>query len=313
MQSYGSRDQAIGFYYEKLLNAGAVDEVFQLYGCMYLENGEPGFYVTGKAEKMSAFRLERAQRGAYCTPVILQSYRAKVARGERQKLKRQFQFDVLKKLEETYRPVFFQLIEQLNAVAANDTAWPVLIEWKMLLDGNYNMDLLHLYKETVSMATQMKVLTVSKEQQLVQWIQSVEHQLQQDELQQEGEAHTFAGIAWLNENGEIQYQQYGKPDAAWNKRQELMLAGNLVSPVFLKELYYTATDFRVIQKKRQEFEQCMYEIMGKDYFDYLRTLYTLPSVMPETTYHQMLQTAEAACNPNEKTAFQLYGAQLRML
>lgn len=313
MQSYGGRDQAIGFYYERLLNAGAVDEEFQLYGCMYLEQGEPGFYVTGKAVKMSAFRLERAQRGAYCTPVILQSYRAKVARGERQKLKRQFQFDVLKKLEEMYRTEFFQLIEKLYALPASDEAWPDFLKWKAALDGTFDADVLHLYKETVSMVTQMKLLTVSKEQQLIQWVETVEQQLMENEQQEEGEPHIFAGLAWLNEKDEIQYQQYGKQDMAWEKRQKLILQGNLVSPVFTKKLYYTATDFRVIQEKRQEFKQCMHTILGKDYFDFLRALYALPSVVPERIYRQMLQTAEIICNADEKTAFQLYGAQLRML
>lgn len=313
MQSYGGRDQAMGFYYDKLLKAGAVDEEFALYGFMYLENQETGFYVTGQEQKVFSALMQYEQQGIYCTPVLQKNYWAKVARGERQKIKRQYQFDMVKKLETMYGSTFFEVIARLCEVSSGDVALPVLTAWKTELDGSYDADLLHLYEATVAMAVQMKLLTAHTAEKLINWVQGLEGQLMLDELQQDGEAHTFTGLAWLDEKGEIHYQQYGKQDMAWKKRQKLMLEGNLVSPVFLKEMYYTATDFRVIQEKRQEFEQCMYVIMGNDYFDCLRTLYTLPSVVPETMYSQMLQTVEAICNPDEKTAFQLYSAQLRML
>lgn len=314
MQNYGGRDQATGFYYDRLLKAGAVDEEFQLYGCMYLSETEPGFYITGKEQKMFDFLLQCEQQGVYCTPVLLQTYWTKVACGERQKLKRQYQFNVVKRLESLYGTLFFSVVQELNCVGGNNAAESLLQEWKEQLDGCCDVDLLHLYEETVAMAVQMKLLFSDKAEKFFKWVKQVEEQLTHDELLQEGDAHTYAGLAYMAGNSEtICYLQFGKHYAAWQKRQQLILEGNIVSPVFRKQMFFSATDFRIIQQKKQEFETCMREKMSVEYFDYLKQLYTLPTVFSKEKYRKIFDTMAKQWNQNEKKAFQLYSAQLRML
>ena len=314
MQSYGGRDQAISLYYDKLLNAGAVDEEFALYGFMYLENHEPGFYITGQEQKVFNFLMHYEQQGIYCTPVLQKNYWTKVAKGERQKIKRQYQFDMVRTLESMYSKNFFSGVEKLGQTMPADTALEVLSHWKDEMDVSYDMDLIHLYEVTVAMAVQMRLLTIYTAEKFIKWAHELENQLKMDELQQEGDVHTYAGLAYLDDDGKnIRYLQFGKHYTAWQKRQQLMMEGKIVSPVFDKKMYFSATDFRIIQKKKQEFEGCMKEKMGEWYFEYMKTLYNLPSVADKDFYRYMMNKIEENGTQHEKTAFQLYGAQLRML
>ena len=313
MKSYGGRDQATGLYYEKLLNAGAVDEEFQLFGCMYLEHGEPGFFVTEKEKKFFEFQLDCEQKGIYCTPPMLETYWAKVAKGERQKLKKQFQFDLIEKLERQYHSSFFENIKRISEIPSSDAAEIVFSTWKSELDSCYDLDLLHLYEATVAMALQMKLLTPYSGMKYLNWVKQLKKQLMEDELRQDGELHTYAGLAYMDSGDEtIRYIQYGKHYTAWKKRQQLMLEGKLVSPVLIKNLYYAATDFSIIQEKRKHFEQCMKEIMNAKYFEYLKELYALPKIVSKEFYNPMAQEMNTTGTVEEQTAFQLYCARLRL-
>ena len=313
MQSYGGRDQAISSYCEKLLQAGAVDEEFQLFGCMYLEKGEQGFFVTEREQKMFRFQMECEQKNCYCTPVSLYTYWSKVTKGERQMLKRQYQFDVIKKLEQQYGDMFFHGITNLEAIPPTDAAVEVLDRWKKQLDSCYDLDLLQLYEAIISAALQMKILTPFSGLRYLEWIGRMKQQFQEDMLQQEGEAHVYAGLAYLDENDGIRYLQFGKQYAAWQKHQELLLKGKTVSPVFLKTLYYTANDFQTIQAKRREFVACMQDKMNKKFFVSLEQLYTLPRIIASERYQAVAEKAEQFFCREEKIAFQLYGRQLRLV
>lgn len=314
MQSYGGRDQAIGNYYEKLLQAGAVDEEFQLFGCMYLEKGEPGFFVTEREAKMFRFQMDCEQKNIYCTPVSRHTYWSKVTKGERQQLKRQYQFDVIKKLEQQYSDDFFCIIEKIEAIAPTNTAAELLDSWKQQLDSCYDMDLIQLYEASIATALQMKVLTPFTGMSYLEWVNHIKQQFQEDAVQQEGETHVYAGLAYLDQaSTEIHYLQFGKHYTAWQKRQALLLQGKLVSPVFLKTMYYISNDFQTIQAKRQEFATCMREKMNIGYFEKIKGLYQLPSIMQQDSGQLILHDVKSLCRNEEKTAFQLYGAQLRIL
>lgn len=313
MQGYGSRDQAIGFHYVKLLNAGAVEEEFQMLGCMYMKGEEIGFYVTEKESSFFQYLLSCEQKGIYYTPAILQTNWAKVAKGQRQILKRYYQFSLVEKLENIYSKSFFSKISKLQEMPSSNIAMNILTDWKNELDGCCDIDLLYLYEATISMAIQMKLLTLDGSVQLIQWVHQIEELLSGDIIHHNNKCHTYAGLAYQeNREEEIRYLQFGSHYAAWKKQQELIYRGNLVSPIFVKRLYYEATDFRIIREKKAEFEKCMRLKMGGNFFERLQQLYDLPKIMPEEQYQQMLLEVNNYCSNEEKMAFILYSSKLRM-
>ena len=72
----------------------------------------------------------------------------------------------------------------------------------------------------ISAALQMKILTPFSGLRYLEWIGRMKQQFQEDMLQQEGEAHVYAGLAYLDENDGIRYLQFGKQYAAWQKHQD---------------------------------------------------------------------------------------------
>lgn len=315
MWNYGNRDQAMGLYYEQLRNAGAVEEEIVLYGCLCLDNkNELSFFVTGKEEKFFQFLLNSEQNDAYCTPGTVQSIWAKIAKGEKYITKRKYQFEMIRNLKNCYSNLFFNAITKLKGITPTDEALPILTELRTRFDNRfYDIDIIHLYIETVSMAVQMKVLTSYRGHQLINSVKKIEKQLLEDELLQDAEQHTFAGLAYLDDNTDIiHYLQFGKQYNAWEKRQKLLSQGKLVSPVFVKKQYYNATDYRIVQQKKQIFENCMREKMGEEYFGYLKQLYALPAIMDNEDYFRVLRDVQLCCNEKENAAFKIYSGQLRM-
>jgi len=311
---YASRDQATGEYYEKLLRAGAVKLEFSLLGCVYLERGQLGYYVTEKEEKFFQFLLQCERNNIYTTPATLQADWCMVAKGERQTLKRNLQIRLLKKLRAQYHHDFFDAIRKLNGLIAQDWATPLLEPWYHALDSCFDADLLHLFESTLSMMAQMKLLQDGSKQKYLRWLQKQQKQLEVDEVAQEGERHIYAGFGYLEreDRRQITYKQYTKYYTAWRERQRFLQQGKVVSPVFTKTYFFDAIGFQVIQNAKQQFLQTMERIMDQQYFAMLEKCYTLPSILPIEQYEQLYRQIYLQGHQEEANTFALYGAQLRL-
>jgi len=313
MQSYGGRDAAIGQYYEMQLKKGAVEENFQFYGCTYLENGEIGFYITEKEHKFFSFLFACEQNNIYCTPPYLQTFWAKIAQGERQLLKRRFQFEMLEEMQDRYSPEFFMLIGELLAIEAVDDADLIFSKWKQELDSSYDEDALLLFEATVSMALQMKVLTKYTAEKYLIWLDNLKQQMQEDKVQEQGECHLYAGFAAFNiKNNTIRYQKYSKRNTAWEKRAQTLNKDTIVTPILVKENFFDGINFMIVQKKNAEFEECLKKNFDTRYFEYLKQIYTLPMIISEKQKTNLEKQYFALETEKEKSAFLQYAAQLRI-
>jgi len=311
---YASRDQATGEYYEKLLQAGAVKLEFSLLGCAYLERGQLGYYVTEKEEKFFQFLLQCERNNIYTTPAMVQTDWCMVAQGERQTLKRSLQMRLLRKLKAQYHQEFFDAIQQLNDVTAQNWAAPLLESWYQELDSCFDADLLQLFESTLSMMAQMKLLQENSKQKYLRWLQMQQKQLEVDEVVQEGERHIYAGFGYMerDDRQQITYKHYTKYYTAWQERQRFLQQGKVVSPVFTKTYFFDAVGFQVIQKAKRQFLQTMERIMDQQYFAMLEQCYTLPSILPIEQYEQLYRQIYLQGSQAELNALALYGAQLRL-
>lgn len=119
---YTGRDSATGLLYTKLKNAGAVEEEFQLFACSYLAGDSIGYFITGKEKKFFDFLLQCEQQDIYCTSGIKKSFWSKISGGMKQTIKRQYQLEVLNTIRHLYSDSYFDVIEQLKQMAAQNTA-----------------------------------------------------------------------------------------------------------------------------------------------------------------------------------------------
>ena len=313
MQTYGGRDAAIGQYYKMQLEKGAVEENFQFYGCTYLENGEIGFYITEKEQKFFSFLLACEQNNIYCTPPYLQTFWAKIAKGERQLLKRKFQFEMLMQMQDQYSAEFFALITELLKIEATDDANFIFSQWKEELDSSYDEDALLLFEATLSMAVQMKVLTQYTARKYLNWLNNLKQQLQDDKIQEQGEKHFYAGFAVLDiKKNIIQYQKYSKQNTAWEKRVQMLNQDTIVTPVLVKEKFFDGINFMVVQKKNAEFEACLKKNFDTGYFERLKQIYELPMLISDEQKNEMMKKCFALEKEQEKVAFLQHASQVRL-
>ncbi len=312
VQGYGGRDQATAIYYEKLLDAGVVEEEIQLYGCAYLDGGEIGYFITEKEQKIFRFILQCEQNNIYCTTITTQTYWHKFAKGERQYVKRQDQFQLLQVLQQQYSTVFFEVIAELEKIPVSNDAELILNEWKRELDSCGDVDLLCLFESTVSFAMQRKVLKADSGSKYLSWVQQLKHQMERDQLLEDGAKHTYVGFGYVGEAGKLQYMQFTKQHTAWQQQQQLMLQGYLVSPLLSKDYYFDAVDFRLLQQKKQTFDQCLRHAINDVYIERYQEIYSLR--LPECIEpYKALKTKIAQLSEEEQRAIQLYGVCLGML
>jgi len=315
MDSYGGRDAAISQYYTMYLKNGLVEEEFVIYGCIYIKENEPHLYITGKEKTFFAFQLECEKKGYYCTPGIKRTFWSTVAKGERQTLKRGYQFQVMQELYMLYSKEFFELINVFMNIPAKDDAKELMDYWNKQLDTCGSIAQLDLFEATVSMLIQMKLLTGSTGSEFLSRVEKLKQQFYEDEGFQDGEEHTYAGFGYFkkdSKDGHMEYLMFDSYYNAWQKQQQLLAQKYMVSPILAKTIYFHAVDFRIVKEHKNLFFYEMQRLMGNEYFSLLKALYQLPSIVPEKQCDSRNTQILERLKENEKEALQLYAAKLRI-
>ena len=313
MNSYGGRDEAISRYYTMYLKKGLVEEEFVIYGCVYIKDQVPRIYVTGKEKSFFAFQQNCEKEGSYCTPGIRKSFWSTVAKGERQKLKRDYQFQVLQELKTLYSKNFYGILNELTEITPKDYAKSILESWDKKLDICSDIAQLNLFEATVSMLKQMKVLTDASSIYFLSHVEKLKKQFAEDSVYTEGEKHTYVGLGYSNmADSPIEYLTFDSYYTAQIKQQQLLAKGYLVSPIFSEERYFNAVDFRVVKQHKEEFTQKMKTLMGEQYFALLLSVYRVPGILSEEERNKICAKISSCFSENEKEALQLYTAKLRI-
>lgn len=315
MDSYGGRDAAIGQYYTNYLKNGLVEEEFAIYGCVYLKENEPYLYITGKEKTFFSFQLDCEKKGYYCTPGIKRTFWSTVAKGERQNLKRSYQFQVMQELQTLYSEEFFKLINVFMDIPAKDDAKELIYYWEKQLDVCSNIAQLELFETTVSMLIQMKLLTASTGTVFLSRVEKLKQQFYEDESFQDGEPHTYAGFGCFktgNKDEQMQFLMFDSYYNAWQKQQQLLAQQYMVSPIIAKTVYFHAVDFRIVKEYKNMFFHELQSLMGNEYFSLLKAIYQLPSIVSDKQYDRKNIQILKQLKENEKEALQQYAAKLRI-
>jgi|GEM_PF-2617452 hypothetical protein len=309
---YAVRDAATSLLYSKLKEVGAVEEVFQFFGCSYLEN-KIGYFVTSKEKEFFDFRLQCEQKGIYCTSGIEQYYRCKVPNGEIENIKGNYQRDTLKRVQESYSEKFFQIISQLVNIPAQNHAEKLFQEWKSELEDCNDADKLSLFQATLSMVTCMKLLDQTASKKNSSWVQKKKKQLEDDLTIKKGEKHIYAGLVYLDcDTKNVKYNVYYQYDIAWQERKKLLQKAFIVSPIITKELYFNPINFTIIQEKNQHFYSLLKTIMDNDYVSLLKQIYDFPQIVTTEYYENLYEQINSFATQREIHDFLLYGSQLRL-
>lgn len=314
MNSYGGRDSAIGKYYTTYLKNGLVEEEFVIYGCIYIKDKEPYLYITGKEKSFFAFQLECEKNGYYCTPGIRKTFWSTVAKGERQKLKRSYQYQVIDELKDIYSAQFFDMINDLSEIPPKEYAKELMQVWDKKLDICGDMEQLNLFESTVSMLIQMKLLTKETGRKFIARVEKLKGQFAEEGLM-EGEKHTYFGLGYMKIDGsdnKIEYLMFDGYHNAWEKRQRLLMERCIVSPIISKNLFFNAVDFRIVKEYKDMFIRMLKNTINEDYFALLYKIYRLPHIMSEELYHKWKIQIRNCIEQHEKDALQLYAAKLRI-
>ncbi|MGI1659285.1 MAG: hypothetical protein ACRKFN_09930 [Desulfitobacterium sp.] len=311
---YAGRDAATSLLYSKLKEAGAVEEVFEFFGCAYSKKNKIGYFVTNKEKEFFDFIGQCEQKGIYCTSGIKQHYRCKATNNELQNMKSNYKMDTLKKVQESYSGNFFQIMSQLINIPARNYAEKLFQEWKLELDGCMNEDRLSLFETTLSMAISMKLLDYTVGKTISGWVQQKKKQFEDNLLIKKGEKHLYAGLVYLEcERGVKNYALYPQYDRAWQARQKLLKEAFIVSPIFTKEVYFNPTNFTVIEEKKQQFHNLLVSIMDNSYVSLIKQIYDLPQIVSKEYYENLYKQMNSFATQREIDDFLLFGSQLRLI
>ena len=299
-----NHDKICAMQYAALLELGAYDDEFALFGFVYLENGSRHCYVSGMREKTIAhYELCRA-KNMFPTNIESKVIRMRINSGEKESVQQQLKLEFAHELEKKYpKHVLIKLrnigLESINNKAKND-----LDKIRCNLEGCFNEDTLELFSGIVHLAYEKNILSVDEYYQNLDWVKR-ESDFSRDRIRPKTNMkRLLSGFAYY-EGKTLKYYTNAVYEKVLARRIELISKGKQVSPIYKKIYYFNFA--KELYLSLDEFDKDIAEKMNEDYMALIAYLYTVKSDANKEEFEQLIgETQDKYKNRNLNTTLNYY-------
>lgn len=294
----------------KMAGLGYFEEEFVFFGCAYWENGHIKYRISGKDTAIYDFVEKAVLEGVYPTPVNNVLQRQLVPSGELEATKQKYKILLAKNMRTAYPRLFFETLQHFVEIPSNDSAYALLEEMRDSLEGRFNEEQLHLFEGLVHTAFEAKVLTEHSHHYFKQWLVKVRTQMEDDVIVKENFSRTFFGFAY-EKDGQLEYFYNAQKAASAERKAQLERQGFLVTPLFVKTYWMDA--LAKLSDTKEAYIECLERVFDKDYFETLKTIKSLPSVIEQDAFNEALGVITKQCGNIAAEAFRGYGYRWNVL
>ncbi len=299
------RDVQCGLDFARLVDLGCFDEEFVLYGCAFFEAGNSKYLISGDKEKIYQLHEHGYLHGRNFTPIIRKIQRRMVGSGQRDDIRQQLKVELAKDLQRRYCPIFFQELDKLTKVPANNQAYLLLQQEQERLDGRFQADDTLLFEGLCKLSIESKVLTEKSYDILASWMKYVRKQMEDDIIIKDKFERSFSGFAYEKENGQIGYFFDAQKVNVLERKAKYETACVFTTPIFTKRYWFHTLN--QLPKTRKSFENLLKDKINANYIAKVKAIKGMPSAIPKELYWDAEQRIQENCSEEAWQVFRMYG------
>lgn len=287
----------------QMAELGKFDKEFTVYGYACRVDGTTYYRISQHENVVSKLCDKRRIQGYFPTLITSHTQRTGVPSGMEADIWQEEQWNLGFQLETQYRDEFLEQLNQLGNHPAKNGAYDMLIQWKNSLEGRFQREQQIIFDMMTDTAFLSKQLTPSAYDELMQWSAYNWKQMEDDIIIKDIYERTLHGILYETPEGikDVYDAQY---EVIYRKRQQLMLEGVLVSPVYSKTCWFRSFgDFSGIKK---QYEETLYTLMMPA-INFMREIKKMESFLPEEEFLSVYKAIQANDTKQELETLTFYG------
>ena len=288
----------------QLIRMGFFTEEFVSYGVTYWKDGMRWYFISNHYKKVSDFINQCRQNSICCTPIEKLYRREQVLVGESEKISQRNKLELAKKMKEDYSKDFFLSFNAFANIPNSDSAKELLDEIRTSLAGTFDYDALNIFKSINEYAFDAKKVKLSDYMKNSSWIEQEKQELKKNMVGHDNHSRQYAGFAYLTSDGVPKYYDNALFDLTAMRRQDLILKGENVTPIYEKQYYFS--DIAELPKMSVMFSNELKKRYDENYFLLLEYMDNLPTPIDKDVYLELAEEIEHIGTDKEKKLINYY-------
>lgn len=169
--------------------------------------------------------------------------------------------------------MYFQTLDELCSLPADNQAWDILYPWLQEIDGYYEEDALQLFEGAVNYAIITKHLGGEACIRIRKWLQKTRSQIAHRMQVKDNFERTFVGFAYDTRDKQYAFFYNANQKALFDRQKELEQQGIFHTPLYTKQYWYHNSS--ELKDVRSKFQAEMKLLMDDAYFMRINALRNL--------------------------------------
>lgn len=260
---------------------GWFDKEFNFFGTAYEKNGERQYLISANEARIYDFMQEKLGEDIFCTPIEKYVKKCAVPSGTEDSMAMELKIILGKKLQKHYPLEFLKNFEETFQTTYADIAKNILNEFKEVIDGLFEEELLELFRLLVEQAYSERKLTRYAYLDFKDWILDAYADMHDDLIVKDIYRKDFYclrykdGDSWKNK---IDAQK----EHLYRQRDELLDKDIPVLPIYGKTYWYN-TDYR-LSDVRKDFKTHLESKRIQTFFAIADKIRCMPSAIEYEEY-----------------------------
>ncbi len=288
----------------ELINSGFMEEEFACYGTAYIEAGKIKYYISSTERSMNKFTANCILYNIYPTPARYFVMRCNVLAGAHDEIRQNFKRSTAYMLQEDYPKVYFAAMENLSAYKSDDQAMPILTAVKAEVENTFDREALEVFRGLALEALTMKHLTKEGYAYWMNWLADEYRKMEEDILEYNYYKRSYSGFVYEN-HGRLQYVRNAFETKVIEQRNRMIAAGKVVTPIMHKDFF--AGNYGALDEGREQFQVLLKQYFNEAFFDILKELHRLPSVVPQREFAEWMQKVQETGKEKAVTSLRYHG------
>ena len=209
------------------------------------------------------------------------------------------------KIVALYPRVFFEMLESMSALPANNESFPLLLAMQDVIDGHYDALELQLFDGTLQMALEAKLLDDWHYQILKNWVQKIEHEMEDTPVIERNINRTFYGFCYQESDQSVKCVIDAQYSRVFEQQQQHWAVGHLTAPIVQQQVWFE--HFGEFPALRKRFKETMLTLENDAYFRFLQELKALPAAVSPEVFAEALVLMETEGSPDAVADLKRYG------
>lgn len=283
------RDVQVARDVQRRAEMGWFDVEFTMYGCAYQKNGERYYRVSAQEEKIYEYIENEEKDDVLASDICILSRKYPVPTGMQEYISADVKVELAKEMAEKYPLDFFVLLEKLAQEAEENTAWDYLRAKMSKLEGTFDLTAFVRFRQEIRYAYFHRKINAENYHILLQMVAAEERYMEENIIVKDIFEKTFYAFAY-EANNKLNYVINARKGHIYQKKAELEQRGIYTTPLYMETCYY---NYEVrLPDVRKIFEEHMRNYLNRDYFDFMRQLYTKNEQISGEKFANELKLAE---------------------